>query len=72
MIYEMFFSKKIVSPECCSQKITPGGPVVECLPGALEVVGSNPGWVIPQTLKMVLGAWHLKVTPRKYGPSTCY
>ena len=42
-----------------------GGPVVECLPGVQEVMGSIPGWVIPKTLKMVLdasllSAWHLK------------
>ena len=33
-----------------------GGPVVECLPGGRDVVGSILGWVIPKTLKNVLGA----------------
>jgi hypothetical protein len=26
-----------------------GGSVVKCLPRDLEVLGSNPGWVIPKT-----------------------
>ena len=35
---------------------TPSGPVVERSPGVREIMGSIPGWVIPKTLKMVLGA----------------
>ena len=49
-----------------------GGPVVECLPGVWEVVGSISGRVIAKTFKMVidaslLSAQHLKVRSRKYG-----
>ena len=35
---------------------TSDGHVVECLSGVQEVVGSIPGRVIPQTLKMLLGS----------------
>ena len=31
-----------------------GGVVVECPPGAQEVTGRFPVWVIPKTLKMVV------------------
>ena len=50
----------------------PGGPVAERSPGVREVVGSTLSWVMPKTLKIVLGALllsarHLKFRPWKYG-----
>ena len=50
------------------QNSTPGGLVVECLPGVREVMGSIPCQVIPKTLKMVLDtSLLLKERSRIYG-----